>query len=130
MKTKVVVGAIIRKGDSILLGKKTNGTTLWYIPGGGIRLGQETTNDAVLREIMEETGLVVKNLEKAAWDTEMKVSNSLKYNIFLQYVCDYDKGDLKPGDDMCHLCWVSIDELSGYSLTRPARLLLEKTGYL
>ncbi len=60
--TRATVGAIIRRGDTILLAKRDHepfkGT--WCIPGGHIEFG-EHPEDAVRREVKEETGLDLVN---------------------------------------------------------------------
>ena len=49
-------GIVIRE-NKILLLKQTNG---YDLPGGGMELG-EIPEEAVVREVWEETGLTVKN---------------------------------------------------------------------
>lgn len=53
--------AICRRGDAILLTRLSSVTTAagrWTLPGGGVEHG-EHPRDAVVREILEETGLDV-----------------------------------------------------------------------
>ena len=56
------VGAIILDGNQMLLEKRKNspGKGKWSVPGGLVELG-ETTEQAIIREVKEETGLEVYN---------------------------------------------------------------------
>ena len=58
------VGAIVVSKNGILLARrdKPPGTGLWSIPGGGVELG-ENQKESVLREVLEETGIVCEVLE-------------------------------------------------------------------
>lgn len=57
---RIGVQAVIRDGDRILLGLRSNtfGRGTWGLPGGHIEPG-ETVLEAAAREVREETGLVV-----------------------------------------------------------------------
>src|SRR4030042_997609 len=59
-KPVVGVGAIILDGEKILLEKRKNapGKGKWSVPGGLVELG-EGVEQAVIREVKEETGLDV-----------------------------------------------------------------------
>ena len=52
------VGAVVWKEDRVLMIRRANdpGAGRWSIPGGKLEFG-ETTEQAVLREIMEETAV-------------------------------------------------------------------------
>lgn len=57
MRTNVRVCAIIRKDNQILLIHRfKNGEEYWVFPGGGVESG-ETNDEALVREVMEETSL-------------------------------------------------------------------------
>ena len=136
MKSRVIVVGLIRKGNQVLLGQKPPGKgpypNTWHIPGGGIELEKENAEEAILREIKEETNLNIKNLKKIAWDTDIEPNKhgELTYYIFLQYSCDYESGELLPGDDIYHLEWVDVKSISGYNLNKPTKILFEKIGFL
>ncbi|MFX1483229.1 MAG: NUDIX domain-containing protein [Promethearchaeota archaeon] len=58
------VGAIVVSSQGVLLVRrdKAPGEGLWSIPGGGIELG-ETQEEAAIREVSEETGVLCEILE-------------------------------------------------------------------
>ena len=132
----MVVTVVIHKGDSILLGQKPAGRgpypDTWHLPGGGVNLGAETPDQAVVREIHEETGLTVKNLNKVKWDTDVEPNKhgiETDY-IFLIYDCDYESGEIRPADDLQHLEWVPVRELHKKTLNRPSVKYFKALGYL
>lgn len=51
--------AILRNGCILLVHQTYRGNTLWTFPGGGIEPGERPEETAV-REVKEETGLIVK----------------------------------------------------------------------
>ncbi|MCQ2424437.1 MAG: NUDIX domain-containing protein [Clostridia bacterium] len=56
-KTREASRGIVLKGGMILTAHAARGD-VWMIPGGGIEKG-ETSEDAVVREVQEETGYIV-----------------------------------------------------------------------
>ncbi len=59
--TRATVGAVITRGDEILLAKRGHEPFegKWCIPGGHIEFGEHPV-DAVKREVLEETGLTLE----------------------------------------------------------------------
>lgn len=136
MKSRIIVVGLIKKDNRILLGQKPPGKgpypDTWHLPGGGVNLEEENCEDAIIREITEETGLQVKNLSKVAWDTDIEPDKNGEetYYIFLQFSCDYASGLLLVGDDIASFEWVDVNSLSNYNLNKPTKVLLEKLGYI
>jgi mutator protein MutT len=57
------VKCVVNSGSEILLIKNNYGMASWTFPGGKIKRG-EIAEDAVKREVMEETGILVKNVRQ------------------------------------------------------------------
>lgn len=68
------VKVIIRKGNAVLLLNKG------LLPGGGIDLG-ESDNDAITRELQEELGVTVKNIEQIGTVIQYRNFLGKKYTI-------------------------------------------------
>lgn len=84
---KVAVGIVV-KGKEVLLVKKKNvkGNSFWLFPGGKVE-SSETNEEAVVREVLEETGVNCRPLCEIAtrnWD-----SKSMKLVFIL---CEYSGG--------------------------------------
>jgi ADP-ribose pyrophosphatase YjhB (NUDIX family) len=57
MRTNKRVSAIVIKNDKLLLIHRfKNGDEYWVVPGGGVE-DEETLNEALIREVKEETSL-------------------------------------------------------------------------
>src|SRR5882724_117236 len=69
---EVAVGAVVRRGDEILLIRRGRGAAVaeWAIPGGRVEFG-EGLKAAVAREVREETGLEVKVGRFLGWAERM-----------------------------------------------------------
>ena len=111
------VGAVITDGQGrILLIKRGHppGMGLWSLPGGRIEPG-ETDAQALRREMLEETGLLVEagaligTVRRAAPDGNV-------YDI-RDYAATVTGGTLRAGDDAAEARWVAAGDLGALAVT-------------
>jgi len=64
----LAVGAVVESGGSLLMVQRgrSPGKGLWSLPGGRVEPG-ESLEEAVAREVLEETGLVVRVGDLVGW---------------------------------------------------------------
>jgi mutator protein MutT len=126
----VGVGAIIVCNDKILLEKRKGepGKGKWSVPGGLVELG-ETVENAVIREVKEETGLDVAEPQLIdVVDNIVRDENGeIKYHfVIIDYFLKVKGGELKAADDAEELRWVPISEVEKYGLTKTFRAFLKR----
>ena len=116
----VGVGVVVWKDNAVLLiqrGKPPRAGT-WSLPGGRQELG-ETTREAGVREVREETGLEVdiKDLidvvDTIHRDDEGRVR--MQYTL-VDYWAEWVSGELVAGTDAADARWVDPADLPAYNL--------------
>jgi ADP-ribose pyrophosphatase YjhB (NUDIX family) len=125
LKSRVVVTAYIEKDGKVLLGRKKSGVgpypDTWHLPGGGVNLGDESIDDAIRREVKEETGLDVLNVERINFDEDFEPDKHGEetHYIFLVYKMNAATFEFKAMDDLVELRWFDKSELKSIPLPRP-----------
>lgn len=110
---RVGVGVIVLKGNKVLLGKRKNshGPGTWNFPGGHLDFG-ETLEDCARREVLEESGVIVKNIRKGPYTNDFFESEG-KHYITIFMLADWESGEaeiLEP--DKCDgWAWFEWDDL-------------------
>ncbi|MHA2226555.1 MAG: NUDIX domain-containing protein [Candidatus Hodarchaeales archaeon] len=124
------VGGVIIYNNQILLVKLTYGpaTGMWLIPGGLVDPG-ETLNEAVIREIYEETGQRVIPLGIIGVRSMVRESDNLTdlYCIFLCQIASELQPLKRDRTEIKEISWISLDELeSDPTVTDYTRLIVRK----
>ena len=124
MKTILVVAALIKKDNNVLIARRSTGDEnvlgKWEFPGGKVE-PNETEEHAIEREIKEEFELIIK--------TNKYITNNVceyptKIVDLKLYECEYISGEFKLHDHSEYQ-WVNINELLNYDLA-PADIPLAK----
>lgn len=100
----------------------------WSLPGGLVETG-ESLDQAVRREVLEETGLRVKPMEMfGVFERVMKDARGrTEYHYLLvDYVCTVTGGTLQAADDVANVEWVPRGRLGEYRMTEGTREVIEK----
>jgi ADP-ribose pyrophosphatase YjhB (NUDIX family) len=123
--TKVL---LVRRGQEPLKGE-------WSLPGGALEL-VETLQQGVVREVLEETGLmvapggIVEILDRIILDriTQDEASGRVRYHyVLIDFVCHVTGGALGPATDAEEVRWVERDQLqNGFRLAPVTVAVIEK----
>ena len=128
------VGALIftqsgRRGPILLVERgKEPLKGYWSLPGGLVEPG-EKLEEAVRREIREETGLRVgpvrlfEIFERIMRDTKGRAEY---HYVLADYICRAVGGKLQAGDDVSSAKWARRSELGQYRLTAGTREVIER----
>jgi 8-oxo-dGTP diphosphatase len=126
----VGVGAVIVDHGRVLLVKRGSPPLLgeWSLPGGVVELG-ETLRAAAEREVLEETGLIVKAgevLEVLDRIIPGKDAAPQYHYVLIDFLCVVQGGKLRAGGDAADACWASEKELGKFKLEHLAVEVIRK----
>lgn len=112
---KITVDGIILKDEKILLIKRKNEPYKdnWALPGGFVEYG-ETVEKAVIREVLEETGLQTE-ISKLIGVYSDPDRDPRGHTITTVYSLNIVKGDMKSGDDAKDVKFFDLKQLPSLS---------------
>ncbi|RLE67988.1 MAG: ADP-ribose pyrophosphatase [Thermoprotei archaeon] len=106
------VGALIfNPAGKILLIKSHKWRNKYVIPGGHIELG-EKIEEALKREVKEETGLDIYDIKFICFQEFIfdKAFWKRRHFIFLDFACKTDSTEVKLNSEGQEFVWVTLDE--------------------
>lgn len=107
-----VSAIIVNKNKVLLIHRKKEGREYWVFPGGGVE-ENETTEQAIKREVLEETSLKVTN---CAYSFDYLDESKVAHPVF---VCEVENGEPKLGgpeaekhskEDWYHPEWIKLKD--------------------
>jgi ADP-ribose pyrophosphatase YjhB (NUDIX family) len=123
MGPSVGVGAVVVHEGRVLLVKRGKEPLRgrWVVPGGTVELG-ETLEEALVREILEETAIRVVPREVATvFDRIHRTEGRVVFHyVIVDFICDYVGGVAKAGSDAEAVAWAAPEELPRYDLPEKA----------
>ncbi len=95
-RPKIGVGVFVIKDGKILMHKRKNahGDGTWSLPGGHLEWN-ETVEECAKREVLEESGIEIKNLRHAGFTSGDFFPKEGKHYVTLYIVADYDSGEVR-----------------------------------
>jgi 8-oxo-dGTP diphosphatase len=126
----VGVGAVVLDGDQVLLVKRANEPLKgeWSLPGGAVDVG-ETLEDAIRREVREETSLdvevgpVVDVLDRIRCDPDGRVKF---HYVLVDFLCRPIGGEIRRGSDAEEVVWAIRSDLGRYGVADAALSVIDK----
>jgi mutator protein MutT len=118
-----VGGVVVREGRALLVRRgKEPLYGRWTVPGGTVELG-ETLEEAVVREMEEETGLRVEPVELlTVFDRIEREGERVAYHyVIVDYLCRWLAGEARAGSDALEVAWVSEQELGARDVPTKAQ---------
>lgn len=130
---RVAVGAVIIEDKKVLLVKRSNPPAqgLWAIPGGKILPG-ETLQDALKREILEETGLqIIADDVVHVFDVIERENGKIVFHyVIIDFACRILSGKPAAGDDALEVRWFCAKDLEKVNVSsKTLELLTHKFNF-
>lgn len=126
----VGVGAVVLRNAEVLLVQRGREPAygLWSLPGGLVKVG-ESLEAAVQREVLEETGVLVKAVDVVACldriipDDQGRIAY---HYVLVDFLCEPAGGEPRPGSDVLACAYFAPEGLRDLELTRGAAEVIRK----
>lgn len=118
----VGAGALIHRGNRVLLVKRRRPPNrgAWVFPGGLVELG-ESVEDAVIREVKEETGITIRLERLLGVFTEVRQDpdRRVKYHyVIVDYAAEPKDSRVKLNDESSAYGWFTPTGIRGLAVSK------------
>ncbi len=122
-----VGGLIFNDADEVLMVRTHKWSNLWGIPGGKIKWG-ESSEDALRRELKEETDLAVTGIQFMLVQDCIHSREFYRdaHFVLLNYTCQV-VGDAQVtlNEEAQEFCWLKLEEVEQLPLNKPTQILID-----
>jgi len=124
------VAAVVFLGQSVLLVRRKNEPSrgMWSLPGGVVELG-EKVEEALVREVEEETGIMIKPMkfltvfDSIVGDDQGKT----RYHYVLcEYLCEPLEEAIRALSDASESAWTPLKELDSLEMSPWTRRFIKR----
>jgi ADP-ribose pyrophosphatase YjhB (NUDIX family) len=128
-RPELCVGAVAVDEDQLLLIRRGRGPAqgLWSVPGGRVEPG-ETLAEAVVRELLEETGLEGVCDSLVGWAE--RIGDGVHFVILDFWVTIVADAEPIAGSDAAEAAWVPLDQVAELPLAEGLAEFLHDHGIL
>jgi len=110
----VAAAALVRSDGRLLLAQRPKGKAmagLWEFPGGKVEAG-ESPQGALVRELQEELGLIVREADMASFSFASHAYE--RFHLLMPvFMIRQWEGEIEPREGQ-QLAWVSAEEIGSY----------------
>jgi ADP-ribose pyrophosphatase YjhB (NUDIX family) len=124
------VAAVVFLGHSVLLVRRKNEPSkgMWSLPGGVVELG-ERVEEALVREVEEETGIVIRPKRLlTVFDSMVSDDQGMtRYHYVLcEYLCEPLDVAICASSDVSESAWVPLKELDSLEMSPWTRRFIKR----
>jgi len=124
------VGALIFEASKLLIVERAKEPLkgYWSLPGGIVEAG-EKLEDAIRREVREETGLDVEPTSIfEIFERIMPDSNGRPeyHYVLIDYLCRVVAGTPQPASDVSNVAWAAAQDLTHFRLTEGTLAVVQR----
>jgi len=122
---KIVVAGIIIKDHKVLVIQRTadeeSFPNLWELPSGK-REFLETSHDALIREIKEETNINVKVvMPVSTFEYSVEKEDGIRDTTQINFLAEFIGGEVKLSNEHQNFAWITEDELKNYKVSKTVK---------
>lgn len=134
MNRRVIVSALIKCKNKYLFIKQDKKGGAYqeclHIVGGGLE-DNETLEEAIKREVMEEVHIELKEVKPFDFDSDILMyKGEMTQLIFLRYISEIEEFTGYADSDAKEMIWLSKEEILNYKHNDPSLRFLKKLGLI